>query len=145
MEIKDYNEEEEKKERFSEASLWIVFTILSSLIFIFVVVKNIEEVILKYNGNKITTAYHEKEDSVIVQREDGTYFVIDITGIFPSHREKEIDLYYYGEDEMNATPLSSIWFWIFVECFFGGIAILCFRLARKNLKVTKHSQSIGVS
>lgn len=134
-----YDEKEDKKERISEASLWIVFTIISALLFLLAVTKNIEEVILKYNGNKITYAYKEKTDKIMIQKEDGSYHVFYIGGIYPSHRENEIDLYYYGDDVTTALPLTVIWFWILVEVFFGGFTILCFHLARKNLKSTKHS------
>ncbi|ABX41002.1 hypothetical protein [Lachnoclostridium phytofermentans] len=133
-----YDEKEDRKERISNASLWIVLTIISTFLFFFTVTLNIKEVILKYNGNIITTGFKEKTDRIMIQKDDGSYHVLNIGGIFPSHRENEIDLYYYGDDVTTALPLTMIGFWIFVEFFFAGFTVLCFHLARKNLKTRKN-------
>lgn len=139
MDQQDILDKEDRKDRISEASIWILFAILSLLIFSLTVYKNMGEVVLKYNGNKITATFKEKSDFVMIKKEDGSNYIINIGGTLPSHRANEIDLYYYGDDVTKAVPLTQIWFWLLVEFFFGGIAILCFHLARKNLKRTTHS------
>ena len=132
-----FNEKEDREERKFNSSIWIVFTVILSAIFLFVVYLNIQEIVLKTNGTKITTKYLPYNDKVSIKGEYGTPLVIDFGGQFPSHRDHEIDLYYY-DNIADAKPLTMLGFWIGSELFFGSLTLVCFFRAKKNLMPTHH-------
>ena len=146
MEYKNENyiDPEDKKERFQEAKIWIVFMIIAGLIFSKCVIEHVGETWLKYTGEKVTTKFIPNAESVIVQKEDGSYFGVNIGGFVASHRDTEIDLF-YKEDITKAKPVTAPWFWFTCEVFFGGITVLCCYLARKNIKVTSHLKRLEKS
>lgn len=133
----EFYDGDEREERWYQSSIWVVLTVICSVLFLFVAWLNIKEIMLKANGKKITAPYLPYSDSLSIKAEDGKPYVIDFGGQFPSHREYEIDLYYY-DNIAEAKPLTILEFWIITELFFGCLTVVCFCKARKNLLRTHH-------
>lgn len=132
-----YSEEEEKHDRWKEASLWSILFLFFIAIVIFTLVKNVNEQILKYNGNSITAKYTPYVDHIQYIDENGVRYYFNIDG-GTSHTDNQITLYYYGDNPADAKPLTWVWIFVSVYTFFGGLSGICLWRLLKNLLQTHH-------
>jgi hypothetical protein len=88
--------------------------------------------------NMFTTTYMESSKSALFVAENGNTYSLPIMEMYPSHRENEIDLYYYGDDKIMAKPLTKIGFWIVMEGVLGGFTAIFLWRAVKNVRRVRH-------
>ena len=136
------SEKEDKQERWFNSSIWFVLVFVCALSFLFAVYKHIQEIDLKMNGNMYTATYMDTSQSAYFLDENGNTVSVRLSDWFPSLREKEVDLYYYGDDISQAKPLTIMEFWIITEVGFGGFTALFLWRAVKNFKPTRHYKGV---
>lgn len=119
------NEADEQRDRFVMSCIWCALLVLFGAIWISVIVRNVNELIFKQNANSITAEYTPGSDNVVIHRDDGSKYIIDISGCIAAANGNEITLYYHGNDIKNARPLTWTGFWVFMNICWGTLCLIC--------------------
>lgn len=132
---------DEKKEKRYQATIWIVIMVCMILVLLRGVIWHIEELYIAATYQKLEAEYNEKSDYAYYIDRDGKEKQCSMDGYDFEINDGKVTLY-YNKDFSEIRPINTIWFWVKIYLFLGGIIAICIWRITKIYTKKSHSKEL---
>lgn len=133
---------DEKKEKRYHATVWICIMVCMILVLIRGALWHAQEIDMILHYRMLDAVYNEQTGYAYYVDDAGRQRQCSLDGYDAQIKDGKVTLY-YKDDLSEVHPVNSVWFWLRIYLFLGGVtAICCWRIMKIYTKKS-HSAETG--